>query len=330
MLEVVEAGPPATIQDTGRPGWAHLGVPADGAADPWSLAIANLLVGNDAGSAAIELTFAGPRLRALTPVRVALAGAELHARVEPGGRPVPRGVPASLGAGDELVVPGPAAPGGGLRAYLAVAGGIDVPVVLGSRSTCLAGGFGGLDGRALRVADRLRVGVVPRESAASGWPTEPIAPRHRDRDGTIVLRVVAGPEPSLAARLADRRWGVSAASDRMGIRLEAVGEPLDAPADHVTSHGVVHGTIQVPPDGRPIALLAAHQPTGGYPVAGVTIAADLPTLGQLAPGDRVRFEVLTLADARAALLARRADWDAAVEVIRADAPWHDLWRSAGA
>jgi biotin-dependent carboxylase-like uncharacterized protein len=328
MLEVLEAGPPATIQDAGRPGFGHLGVPADGAADPWSLAIANLLVGNGPGAAAVELAFAGPTLRALDDVLVALAGADLGTVVQPAGRPVAVGAAVRLRVGEELLVPGPAVAHGGIRAYLAVAGGFDVPPVLGSRSTCLAGAFGGLDGRPLRAGDRLPIGRAAEEPAIDDrWPHDPIAPRRRDPDGTVVVRILPGPAGDLAGPLATRSWTVAAASDRMGLRLE--GAALSAPPEPVTSHGVVRGTVQLPPDGHPIVLLAAHQPTGGYPVAGVTIAADLPGLGQLAPGDAVRFEVVSSATARAALDAQRAAWEAAVAVLRADAPWRDLWHSAG-
>jgi len=327
MLEVLEPGAFTTIQDRGRPGWGHLGVPEGGAADPWSLAIANRLAGNPEGAAALEVTLAGPRLRALEPIVVALAGADLGARIPPGRSFV-------LAAGEELAIPEPAARGRGARAYLAVAGGLDVPEILGSRSTCLAGGFGGLDGRPLRQGDRLRArrtGAPPSPTAA--WPADPIAPRVTDTDGTTVLRTLRGTHGTgsthgtSASRVESQRWTVTPASDRMGLRLEP---SVDAPPTHLTSHGVVRGAVQLPPDGRPIILMADHQPTGGYPVVAVVIAADLPALGQLAPGDAVRFEPVDLETARRALAGQRAAWAAALAGMAADEEWDELWRSAGA
>ena len=332
MLEVVEAGLLTTIQDLGRPGWGGLGVPEGGAADPWSHRIANRLVGNDEDAATIEITFAGPRLRALQPTIVALAGADL-------GASIARGHAVRLSEGEELRIPGPAV-GSGARAYLAVAGGIDLPEVLGSRSTCLAGGFGGVDGRPLREGDRLLAGApaVPRSRTAreatlrpraAPWPADPIAPQRRDPDGTALLRAL----PGLHGALPDATFRVGAASDRMGLRLE----PADArdasratPLAHVTSHGVVRGAVQLPPDGRPIVLMADHQPTGGYPVVAVVIAADLAALGQLAPGDRVRFEPVDRRTARAALDDQRATWALALAHLRSDDTWDELWHSAGA
>ncbi len=327
MLEVLEAGLLDTIQDRGRPHHRHLGVPEGGAADSWSHAVANLLAGNDPAAAALEMTIVGPRMRALADITVALAGADLGARVEPGNRPLAPGRSVRLRAGDELVAAGRAAGGRGARAYLAVAGGIDVPVVLGSRSTCRAGSFGGVDGRPLRPGDVIH-GGEPGGEPVDAWPAEPIAPHIADRDGTVVLRLIAHAGAGAARRVVGRRWTVTPASDRMGLRLDGDATPSEQP--EVTSHGVVRGTVQVPPDGRPIVLLADHQPTGGYPVAGVVIAADLPALGQLAPGDGVRFVLVDLVEARAALEAQRAAWAATLDLLRADAAWHDLWRSAGA
>lgn len=341
-LEILEGGLFTTVQDLGRPGFGHLGVPSGGAADPWSHAVANHLAGNDAGAATLEVTAAGPTVRAKREVLVALAGADVGGTIAPGGRPVTPGQAVRLRAGDILALPGPAR--GGLRAYLAVAGGIDVPRLLGSRSTCLAAAFGGLEGRALRAGDLVPVRApsavaTARAAAESAWPGDASPPRRLGPDGSVALRVTEGPGESAVPLLATA-WVVGPASDRMGLRLQpghrdalaaGPGRPAaDAPSRaEIASHGVTRGTVQLPPDGHPIVLLADHQPTGGYAVPAVVISADLALLGQLAPGDRLRFEPVTLADAQAAARATRAAFDAHVRRLRSDARWEDLWRSAG-
>lgn len=330
MLEVLEPGLRTTVEDLGRPGWCHLGVPVGGVADAWSARVANLVADNPPDAAVLEIVLAGPRLRALAPVTVALAGADL-------GASIPRGAAVRLARGDELAIPGPATRGGGARAYLAVAGGIDVPPVLGSRATCEAGRFGGLDGRPLRPGDRLRVGRPRGGVAHTGlrlWPGDPSPPRRPSSDGATLLRVLPGLVP--APGLAGATFRVGAAFSAMGLSLDP---PLDVPVPHVTSHGVVHGAIQLPPDGHPIVLLAAAQPTGGYPVVGVVATVDLAVLGQLAPGDPVRFEPVDLTTARAALLeqdagfvaTRTAFMEAATSASAGppDELWDELSRGAG-
>jgi antagonist of KipI len=340
IFEVVEPGLLTTVQDDGRPGLGHLGVPTSGAADPWSLAVANRLLGNDAGAAALELTLLGPTLRVLRPIVVALAGADLGATIEPGGRRLRPGRSQRLAAGVTLDFPPTARRGPGFRAVLAVPGGFDVPIVLGSRSTCLAGGFGGLDGRPLRPGDRLaarpastaggvRDGLADPLAAGLAWPDGPLA-EHPGRDGAWRVRVLAGPgeDPGSASlrALAAGRWTVLPASDRMGLRLD--GPSIEGGPAGTLTHGVTWGTVQLPPDGRPIVLLADHQPTGGYPVVAVAITADRPVLGQAGPGDRLRFELATADDARAAEQDRRAHLAAGVAALRAAADADEPWRSA--
>lgn len=327
-LEVLDGGLLTTVQDRGRPGLGHLGVPTGGAADAWSHGVANLLVGNDPGAATLEATLVGPTLRAIGDVLVGLAGADLGAAVGPPGQAVEPGRSIVLRAGDVLSLPGPPR-GGGLRAYVSVAGGIDVSLVLGSRSTCLVAGFGGLAGRPLRAGD-----LVPTLPAAdrmpAAWPGPPVPVPPAGPDGTFLIRIADGPVASRFP-LDSRRWRVAPASDRMGVRLvpaDVDHDASDGPPE-ITTHGVVAGSIQVPPDGRPIVLLADHQPTGGYPVAGVVIAADLPALGQVAPGDVLRFERVDLDAARRALVVRRRAFDDAAARFRADTRWEDLWQSAG-
>ena len=328
-LEVVEPGFLTTVQDAGRPEWAHLGVPRGGACDRWSLAVANLLAGNDAGAAAIEMTLAGPALAVRETTMIGLAGANLDGVVLGTGRRLEPGRSHRLEAGWTVAFPGGTSTAdAGLRAYLALPGGLDVKDVLGSASTLLSAGFGGIDGRALRTGDVLR-GRRGGEAAAQGlaWPTsdgDPIAGRTGQP-----IRVVAGPADASLDALVDAEWRVGAASDRVGLRLEG---PSLAAADvgELLSHGVVDGAIQLPPGGAPIVLLADHQTTGGYPIVAVVISADHPRIGQLRPGATVRFVDVSLADARAALVEQRTAFERGAAALRRDSGWDDLWQSAGA
>jgi biotin-dependent carboxylase-like uncharacterized protein len=219
----------------------------------------------------------------------------------------------------------------GARGYLAVPGGIDVPEVLGSRSTSLAGAFGGLDGRPLRAGDTIRgLRAGSLAPADRHWPALPDDPFLVDPDRPI--RVVRGPgadENSTAfEHIVATPWRVAAGSDRVGLRLE--GPPLDVPNHgRMASHGVAFGAVQVPPDGAPIVLLADHQTTGGYPVAAVAISADRPRLGQLRPGSSISFVEVTAADAVAALARQRAALDRGAALLRDADGWDELWRSAG-
>ena len=300
MIRVLSAGLLTTVQDLGRPGLGALGVPRGGAADAHALRLGNLLLGNDAGAAALEATLAGPELVFEEPALVALAGAPFDARLD--GEPVPPWEAFEVGAGARLYV-GRAL--SGARAYLCVRGGLDVPAVLGSRSTDVATGFGGHEGRPLGPGDVLPVGSAPRPprgrrvaAAAARWS----GPR---RD----LRVTAGPQAGLFTRetlaaFRERSFRVSASSSRTGVRLE--GEPLAAPAGSLVTEGVVPGAIQVPPSGLPIVLLVEHPATGGYPKIGSVISADLSALAQLRPAEEVRFAPVSLEEARRLLLDREA------------------------
>jgi antagonist of KipI len=325
MIEILDTGLLTTIQDLGRAGLGYLGVPPGGAADPWSLRVANLLAGNAPDAAALEVTAAGPRLRSDESLVVGLAGADLRATVD--GVALAPGQSAALPPGAVLHLPGPAAKG--LRGYVAIAGRVDVPVVLGSRSTCLPGGFGGLEGRPIRDGDRLRVGRARASGPGAGatWPGLATTASDTDEDGSTLLRCLPG--PAGAQLIAGRAWTVSASSDRVGVRLER-GDSATTPAEALASHGLVPGAVQVPPDGRPIILGVDHQTTGGYPVAAIVIAADLAAIGQLSPGQTVSFVTVTPEEARRAWMARRLAWRAAVRAVRGDARWDALWQSAGA
>jgi len=301
-IEIVSPGMLTTIQDLGRPGQRAWGVGPGGAMDTLSHRVANLLVGNAENDAALEVTLLGPRLVFPTGTWVAIAGAMAGAVVvtaDGASIPVPSGHPIWLPDGATLTCG--TCPPHGCRSTLAVAGGIDVPPVLGGRGTDLRSGFGGWEGRALRGGDRIPVGVSRRAPPADRHrvivvprtaPTEldpgPIGAR---RDGVSPIRVLRGPEfdrlPT-ASREAffATPYVVTADSDRSGCRLS--GAAIEAPP-MTLSEIVVAGTIQVPPSGQPIVLAADHPVTGGYPRIAVVATIDLPRIGQAGAGSGLRF-----------------------------------------
>jgi len=296
VIEVIEPGLLLTVQDLGRSGHEQLGVPSGGAADARSLVAANRLIGNEPGAAALEATLLGPRLRALRDVTTALAGANLEPVVQPGDRPVDISRPIRLEAGEELAFLEAGDPERGCRVYIAIAGGIDVPLVLGSRSTSLVGTFGGLDGRPLRAGDVLS--LFEAGPAAGTNPTLVARGAAPAPSPTDIIRVVAGPaagapggDEQLAALL-DTTWTVGLDSDRRGLRLEGTVDsgrsPLAASGDR-PSHGVVVGAIQLTPSGQALVLMPDGGVTGGYPVIAVVVSPDMWRLGQLTPGAEIRF-----------------------------------------
>jgi biotin-dependent carboxylase-like uncharacterized protein len=275
-IEVVRPGLLTTVQDRGRPGLAHLGVPPSGAVDASALELGNRLVGNAPGAAALEATLDGPVLRFDGPATIALTGAETSA---------PRGVCVSFERGDVLEV-GRCL--GGVRVYVCVRGGIEVEPTLGSRSTDLLTGLGPAP---LRAGDVLTVGPEPE------WPSSPRSIPSPKLPAEPVLRISLGPRddwflPAAVEALCSQPWRVSASSNRVGIRLE--GPPLErSRTSELLSEGLVTGALQVPPSGQPILLLHDHPTTGGYPVIAVVHSDDLWLAGQLAPSQRVRFGVVT-------------------------------------
>jgi biotin-dependent carboxylase-like uncharacterized protein len=300
VIRVLAPGLLTSVQDLGRPGLGALGVPRGGAADAHALRLGNLLLGNDEGAAALEVTLAGPDLLFEERAVVVLAGAPFEATLD--GAPVPPWSAVEVPAGGRLDV-GRAT--SGARACLCVRGGLEVSLVLGSRSTDVATGFGGLGGRPLAAGDRLPFGRPVRE------------PRGRSVDAAAarwtgarrLLRVTEGPQaewfsPEATAAFLARPFRVSASSGRAGVRLE--GEPLPAPRRSLVTEGVVSGAVQVPPSGLPIVLLAEHPSTGGYPKIASVISADLSALAQLRPGDVLRFARTRFDEARRLLLEREA------------------------
>jgi KipI family sensor histidine kinase inhibitor len=301
-ISVINPGLHATIQDLGRPGYRSAGVPLSGAADGDALRIANLLVGNPEDAAGIEFTLLGPQLRFDRDVIVAVGGGEF-----PG---LPSWRPLRIAAGT-VVTLGHAIRG--CRGVLAVAGGVMVEPTLGSRSTFPPARFGGLVGLPLAPGDRIPVGAADRcaepevalDSSAKASIVEKGA---SSASAPTVLRLVPGEH---AEAFGDAIWRVthrvSSRSDRMGMRLESA--PLRsaaAAAADMASIAVFPGTVQVPPDGDPILLLADAQTIGGYPVIGHVITADLPRAAQLRPGDTIRWQKTSLDEAHAALRDREA------------------------
>ncbi len=279
MITVLETHGLTTVQDLGRRGLAHLGVPPSGAADPPALRLANRLVGNAEDAAGLEMTLRGPVLRFGGDAVVALTGAPVDATA--GARDLAMHATERIGAGETLRL---GAARAGLRTYLAVRGGIAAERVLGSASTDLLTGLGP---EPLREGSRLAVGTSLQD-----WPQATLAPV-AGLDREPVLRVVAGPREDwfsaeALATLAGTAWTVSPSSNRVGIRLD--GPRLERTrTDELASEGMLSGALQVPPSGRPILLLADHPTTGGYPVIATVIADDVARAGQLRPGDAVRF-----------------------------------------
>ncbi|MGW3360249.1 5-oxoprolinase subunit C family protein [Streptomyces bungoensis] len=278
-LVVVRAGALTTVQDRGRPGYAHLGVPRSGALDPSAAALVNRLVGNAPDAAVLETTLDGCALRPRSTVTVAVGGAFCPVAV--GGRPAAWGAPVVVTAGELLEVGAAVA---GVRAYVAVSGGVAAEPVLGSRSTDLLSGLG---------PPPLTDGAVLPLGTPAGPPARVDAAPQPRPPAELVLRVTRGPRADwftggAVRELTTRAYRVSSASNRIGLRTE--GPALErARTGELPSEGMVLGAVQVPPDGRPVVFLADHPTTGGYPVIAVVRAADLPAAAQAVPGTAVRF-----------------------------------------
>jgi antagonist of KipI len=285
---VIAPGFLTTMQDLGRFGWAHFGISASGAADPFSFRAANLLVGNTDNAPALEMTLAGGEFTFEAPAIVAVTGSDFSS-------PVPLWQPVEIAAGATLRF---GRSRSGARCYLALRGGFEVPAVMGSASVHVMTGVGG---RPLRKGDTLPVGnaIVRRPRRPARGVPDCLA-------GHAALRTTPGPQAHLFGDdLYQADYTVSEESNRMGIRLK--GPALAAPAGGMISEGVALGALQVPPDGQPIILFVEHQTSGGYPKPANVISADFRLLGQLRPRDHVRFERTTI--------------KAAVEFLRDQEEW---------
>jgi biotin-dependent carboxylase-like uncharacterized protein len=298
-LEILSPGPLTTVQDLGRYGFGRYGVPPSGALDSFSLRVANLLVGNPEGEAGLEITLLGLKVRFLTDLVVALCGADLQPHLN--DKPFEMWRSHIVRKGDTLAL---RAPRTGCRAYLALGGGISLSQVLESKSTNLASKFGGFAGRALRKGDILCSEASERHFHSTGRTLDP--GRRPSYTGDWVLRVLFGPQdqdfPQESRRLfLSSAFTVLPQSDRTGIRLS--GSPLQRKkdlGDSIISEGIVPGAIQVPGDNQPIILLV-ETVTGGYRKMATVVSADLPLLGQIKPGDRVRFQEISMQEAMRAL-----------------------------
>jgi antagonist of KipI len=296
VIEVIDPGRWTTIQDRGRPGLERLGIPPGGAADWFAAFVANELVGNQPDAALLECTAIGPTLQFQADAVVGVTGGQVDKS--------PRWRAIKVLRGSKLAV---GTIGPGVRTYLAIRGGIDVPIVLGSRSYCQRGTFGGGFGRPLTAHDSLAIGRMIEVDPMS----EPWSDAHRLQvSGPWEVRVIAGPQidaftGDALERLSATACRVTPEIDRMGLRLETPGLRLQP--EEILTVPMTAGAIQVTPSGGLIVLHVDHQTTGGYPVIATVIYADLPLLAQARPGDTVRFRAVDPAEAARA--ARRlTDW----------------------
>ena len=305
MIEILTSHALNTIQDLGRVGARRFGVSTSGAMDPVALAAGNALLGNDADAASIEVQTFPFRLRFGADIAFALTGADYDATLA--GSAVPPWWCTRAKAGDILAL---GFPRHGARAYLTFEGGIDLPRVLGSRSTHIRAGFGGLDGRALRQGDVVPISRMRREAASRfDFGAEPpdvaIAGPNPPEDGVLRVRVMRAGEydlfsDAMRAKFWSTTWKVSLQSDRGGYRLAGAKLTLPAPVE-MRSHGVVAGVVQVPPAGEPIIQMSDANTVGGYPKIAAVIQADLWRLGQARPGSLISFSEVDYNEAVAAM-----------------------------
>jgi biotin-dependent carboxylase-like uncharacterized protein len=307
MIRVLEPGALTTVQDLGRRGQLRYGIPPSGPVDHAAFVTANRLAGNGDGAAALECTVLGPRFEAAAACAMAVTGADMPLTVN--GSEAPAWTTLALRAGDVVKL---GAARAGVRAYLAFSGGLDVPPVLGSRSTYLRGRLGGLEGRALRKGDRLPLFAAPPPPARRAR-ARLIPDYGRDPE----IRVVLGPqadrftEDGLGAFLGSE-YEMLPQSDRMGARLR--GPRIGHVRGHdIISDGIALGSLQVPGDGQPIALLVDRQSTGGYTKIATVVSFDIGRLGQVKPGRRLRFRAIGLDEAQRALRAWRAELEDVLE-----------------
>lgn len=292
-LEILSPGFFTTVQDRGRVGYKKYGVGVGGAMDELALRAANALVGNDATAAALEITLSGLTLRARDKCLVAVTGARFALRVD--ARALPMNTALFIRAGAVLEF---GARESGARAYLALAGGVHVPLVLNARATDVRGGFGGFEGRALRAGDVIEAGATRIELERAGLALpESFEEYYESR---APFRVIEGPhrdffDDAARADFFSGEFTIGALSDRMGLRLQ--GNKVARAAGELLSCGVTRGAVQIPPAGQPIVLMADHQTTGGYPIIATVIRADQPRLAQKIAGEKISFHAVSLAQA---------------------------------
>ena len=295
MLTIRKGGMQTTVQDLGRSGFQKYGVVAAGAMDPYALRMANLLVGNEENAAALEITLMGPEIHFEEDAIISICGGDLSPQLDGKAAGLWRSI--GIYKGQTLTF---GSPRRGSRAYLAVAGGINVPEVMDSRSTYLRAALGGFNGRALESGDQLAIGTAEHPNIAGNddsWFMP--SPFYSSKPE---IRVTAGRQFDLFSEESRQRFfsesfSVSSQSDRMGYRLDGPHLEL-ANKQEMISEAVVFGSIQVPPDGKPIILMADRQTAGGYPKIVEAITVDLPLISQLKPGDRLRFTEVSIEEAQ--------------------------------
>ena len=304
-LEILSPGLLSTIQDLGRFGFQASGFAPTGAADSLSMKRANALVGNAPGEAVLEMMLLGVTARFRTACVIALTGADMAPKIN--GSEIENGTAVRIDSGDVLELSGTR---DGMGCYLAVAGGFDIPLIMGSRSTGMRFGVGGFNGRKLARGD-----VIPLRAPVADLPgiecrrllSKPVFSRH------IVLRAVAGPQDYMFSEeelngFFSRPYSVTNATDRMGIRLE--GKPIvPKNTSDIISDGTAFGAVQVPSGGQPIILMADRQTTGGYAKIATVITADLPRAAQMRPGNTVRFMPVSVEQAQEILAAENKNYE---------------------
>ncbi len=293
-IQIENPGPLTTVQDLGRIGHMHSGFQQSGAMDWYAASLANILCRNDENCAVLEMTLGGITCRFLEPVSFALCGADMHAFLDGEAVPLQRCVHAHAGSVLKMGMAD-----SGCRTYMAVAGGLDVPLVMGSRSTNLRCEIGGLDGRRLRAGDVLS--VFPGENIPEGAS----ALIQSDVNAQHLIRAVSGPQDDFFTKdgmhtFFSASYTVTPASDRMGMKLSGPAPQAKSGTD-IVSDGIALGSVQIPAGGQPIILLADRQTVGGYAKIATVIRADLPKLAQMRPGDTIRFVKATRKEALAAL-----------------------------
>ncbi|HEX9288591.1 MAG TPA: biotin-dependent carboxyltransferase family protein [Anaeromyxobacteraceae bacterium] len=313
MIAVLTPGLLTTVQDEGRPGYRAFGMPVAGALDANAYAIANLLAGNARGAAAIEMTLLGASFRFERDAYAAVAGADMRPTLDGASVRGWSAFPVAAGA-----VLGFSSAASGCRAYLAVRGGIDVPPVLGSRSTYTRAAVGGFHGRSLAAGDVLALGAPGHGLLLPRSAPDQLVPRH---EGEVRLRVLPGPQddrflPEGLATFFGSAYTVTNRNDRMGYQLEGPAiRHADGP--DIVSDALLPGAVQVPGSGTPIVMMADCHTVGGYAKIGAVIGADLPKLAQARRGDVVRFARSTQREAVAALRRAREALDAIAAGLRA-------------
>lgn len=312
-ITVLNPGLLTTVQDQGRWGYQQFGVPVSGACDPHSAAMANIFVSNDPGEGVLECTLMGPQLRFDCDEVIAITGGDLSPSLD--GKPIPTYTAVEVKAGQTLRF---GAPKTGCRAYLAVAGGFDIPKVMGSQSTYMKAALGGLDGRKLQKGDVLKL-KAPVATFANIRQRH-ISPEFLPRP-VYTLRVILGPQDDAftekgVADFLGSEYTVTQEFDRMGCRMEGPVIEHKNGGD-IISDGIAFGAIQVPGAGKPILMLADHQTTGGYTKIANVITADFRLAGQLKGGDKVRFEKVTVAQAQELLRCQRESMKLLTHVVNA-------------